>query len=176
MAICDFAGIFSILLRYATGLGKDELYSKIFMSYYEYEGDPSVLTAYTANKVLKGQKYLDRKGKKFYVETDNYTVLYDDLNERVLPYVSDKFGMCNEIRQLIISDGMNESDRENLLKYYPHDENEITDFLTKVIIFSLNRPTKSGAESPSMSERINIPTISTKYLFTASAVSVKVNL
>ena len=63
MSICDFAGIFSILLRYATGLGKDELYSKIFMSYYEYEGDPSVLTAYTANKVLKGQKYLDRKGK-----------------------------------------------------------------------------------------------------------------
>ena len=160
MAICDFAGIFSILLRYATGLGKDELYSKIFMSYYEYEGDPSVLTAYTANKVLKGQKYLDRKGKKFYVETDNYTVLYDDLNERVLPYVSDKFGMCDEIRQLIISDGMNESDRENLLKYYPNDENEITDFLTKVIIFSLNRPTKAGAESPLMSERINIPTIS----------------
>lgn len=111
MAICDFAGIFSILLRYATGLGKDELYSKIFMSYYEYEGDPSVLTAYTANKVLKGQKYLDRKGKKFYVETDNYTMLYDDLNERVFPYVSDKFGMCNEIRQLIISDGMNEADR-----------------------------------------------------------------
>ena len=160
MAIFDFAGIFSILLRYAVGLGKDELYSKIFMSYYEYEGDPSVLTAYTANKVLKGQKYLDRKGKKFYVETDNYTVLYDDLNERVLPYVSDKFGMCDEIRQLIISDGMNEADRDNLLKYYPNDENEITDFLTKIIIFSLNRPTKAEAESPSMSERINIPAVS----------------
>lgn len=160
MAIFDFAGIFSILLRYAAGLGKDELYSQIFMSYYEYESDPSVLTAYTANKVLKGQKYLDRKGKKFYVETDNYTVLYDDLNERVLPYVSDKFGMCDEIRQLIISDGMNENDRENLLKYYPKAENEITDFLTKVIIFSLNRPTKAGAESPLMAERINIPTIS----------------
>lgn len=160
MAIFDFAGIFSIFLRYATGLGKDELYSQIFMSYYEYEGDPSVLTAYTANKVLKGQKYLDRKGKKFYAEAENYTVLYDDLNERVLPYVSDKFGMRDKIRQLIISDGMNESDRENLLKYYPNDENEITDFLTKVIIFSLNRPTKAGAESPLMSERINIPTIS----------------
>ena len=160
MAVCDLAGIFSILLRYATGLGKDELYSKIFMSYYEYEGDPSVLTAYTANKVLKGQKYLDRKGKKFYVETDNYTVLYDDLNERVLPYVSDKFGMCDEIRQLIISDGMNKLDRDTLLRHYPKTEDEITDFLTKIIIFSLNRPTKAGAESPSMSERINIPTIS----------------
>ncbi|MDE5992791.1 MAG: hypothetical protein K2G87_07040, partial [Oscillospiraceae bacterium] len=125
-----------------------------------YEGDPSVLTAYTANKVLKGQKYLDRKGKKFYVEADNYTVLYDDLNERVLPYVSDKFGMCDEIRQLIISDGMNEADRNNLLRHYPKTEDEITDFLTKVIIFSLNRPTKARAESPSMSERINIPTIS----------------
>lgn len=160
MAIFDFAGIFSVFLRYATGLGKDELYSQIFMSYYEYEGDPSVLTAYTANKVLKGQKYLDRKGKKFYTEAENYTVLYDDLDERVLPYVSDKFGMCDEIRQLIISDGMNEADRENLLKYYPNDENEIIDFLTKVIIFSLNRPTKAGALSPIMSERINIPTIS----------------
>lgn len=160
MAIFDFAGIFSVLLRYAAGLGKDELYSQIFMSYYEYEGDPSVLTAYTANKVLKGKKYLDRKGKKFYAEAENYTVLYDDLDERVLLYVSDKFGMCDEIRQLIISDGMNESDRENLLKYYPNNENEITDFLTKVIIFSLNRPTKAGAESPIMSERINIPTIS----------------
>ena len=160
MAIFDFAGIFSIFLRYAAGLGKDELYSQIFMSYYEYEGEPSVLTAYTANKVLKNQKYLDRKGKKFYAEAENYTVLYDDLNERVLPYVSDKFGMCDEIRQLIISDGMNEADRDNLLKYYPNDENEITDFLTKVIIFSLNRPTKAGALSPTMSERINIPTIS----------------
>ncbi len=160
MAIFDFAGIFSVLLRYAAGLGKDELYSQIFMSYYEYEGDPSVLTAYTANKVLKGKKYLDRKGKKFYAEAENYTVLYDDLDERVLLYVSDKFGMCDEIRQLIISDGMNESDRENLLKYYPNNENEITDFLTKVIIFSLNRPTKAGAESPIMSERINSPTIS----------------
>ena len=97
-------------------MGKDELYSKIFMSYYEYEGDPSVLTAYTANKVLKGQKYLDRSGKKFYAEADNYTVLYDDLNERVLPYVSDKFGLCDEIRSLIIADGMNETDRNNLLK------------------------------------------------------------
>ena len=160
MSICDFAGIFSILLRYVTGLGKDELYSKIFMSYYEYEGDPSVLTAYTANKVVKGQKYLDRSGKKFYAEADNYTVLYDDLDERVLPYVSDKFGMCNEIRQLIISDGMNEADRDNLLKSYPNSKDEITNFLTKVIIFSLNRPTKAGAESPLMSERINIPAIS----------------
>ena len=160
MSICDFAGIFSILLRYVTGLGKDELYSKIFMSYYEYEGDPSVLTAYTANKVLKGQKYLDRKGKKFYAEADNYTVLYDDLQERVLPYVSDKFGMFDEIRQLIISDGMNEADRDNLLKYYPNSQDEITDFLTRVIIFSLNRPTKAGAASPIMEERINIPVIS----------------
>ena len=160
MSICDFAGIFSILLRYVTGLGKDELYSKIFMSYYEYEGDPSVLTAYTANKVVKGQKYLDRSGKKFYAEADNYTVLYDDLDERVLPYVSDKFGMCNEIRQLIISDGMNEADRDNLLKYYPNSKDEITDFLTKVIIFSLNRPTRAGAASPIMEERINIPAVS----------------
>lgn len=87
-------------------------------------------------------------------------MLFDDLDERVLPYVSDKFGMCDEIRQLIISDGMNEADRDNLLKYYPNNENEITDFLTKVIIFSLNRPTKSGAESPLMSERINISAIS----------------
>ena len=130
------------------------------MSYYEYEGDPSVLTAYTANKVLKGQKYLDRKGKKFYAEADNYTVLYDDLQERVLPYVSDKFGMFDEIRQLIISDGMNEADRDNLLKYYPNSQDEITDFLTRVIIFSLNRPTKAGAASPIMEERINIPVIS----------------
>lgn len=68
--------------------------------------------------------------------------------------------MCDEIRQLIVSDGMNENDRENLLKYYPKAEDEITDFLTKVIIFSLNRPTKAGALSPLMSERINIPTIS----------------
>ncbi len=141
-------------------MGKDELYSKIFMSYYEYEGDPSVLTAYTANKVVKGQKYLDRSGKKFYAEADNYTVLYDDLNERVLPYVSDKFGLCDEIRSLIISDGMNEADRDNLLKYYPNSQDEITDFLTRVIIFSLNRPTKAGAASPIMEERINIPAVS----------------
>ena len=141
-------------------MGKDELYSKIFMSYYEYEGDPSVLTAYTANKVVKGQKYLDRSGKKFYAEADNYTVLYDDLDERVLPYVSDKFGMCNEIRQLIISDGMNEADRDNLLKSYPNSKDEITDFLTRVIIFSLNRPTRAGAASPIMEERINIPAVS----------------
>lgn len=160
MAIFDFAGIFSVFLRYATGLGKDELYSQIFMSYYEFEKDTAILTAFTANKVAKGQKGLDRKGKKFYAEAENYTVLYDDLKYRVLPLISDKFGICNEIRQLIISDGMNENDRENLLKYYPTAEDEITDFLTKVIIFSLNRPTKAGAESPIMSERINIPIIS----------------
>ncbi|MDE5859175.1 MAG: hypothetical protein K2H23_02100, partial [Oscillospiraceae bacterium] len=160
MAICDFAEVFAIFLRYAVSLKKDELYSKILYSYYEFNGKLDIAAEYTANKVRNRKKVLEREGRQFYSEAENYTVLYDDLNERVLPYVSDKFGMCDEIRQLIISDGMNESDRENLLKYYPNDENEITDFLTKVIIFSLNRPTKAGAESPSMSERINIPTIS----------------
>lgn len=161
MAIFDFAGIFSVFLRYATGLGKDELYSQIFMSYYEFEKDTAILTAFTANKVAKGQKGLDRKGKKFYAEAENYTVLYDDLKYRVLPLISDKFGICNEIRQLIISDGMNEADRDNLLNCYPKSsEDEILHFLTKVILFSLNRPTEAVALSPIMSERINIPAIS----------------
>ena len=160
MAIFDFAEVFAVLLRYAVSLKKDELYSKILYSYYEFNGKLDIAAEYTANKVRNRKKVLEREGRQFYAEADNYTVLYDDLNERVLPYVSDKFGMCDEIRQLIISDGMNEADRENLLKYYPNDENEITNFLTKVIIFSLNRPTKAGAESPLMSERINIPAIS----------------
>lgn len=161
MAIFDFARIFSVFLKYAAGLGKDELYSQIFMSYYEFEKDTAILTAFTANKVAKGQKGLDRKGKKFYAEAENYTVLYDDLKYRVLPLISDKFGICNEIRQLIISDGMNEADRDNLLNCYPKSsEDEILHFLTKVILFSLNRPTEAGALSPIMSERINIPAIS----------------
>lgn len=160
MAIFDFVEIFAVLLRYAVSLKKDELYSKILYSYYEFNGKLDIAAEYTANKVRNRKKVLEREGRQFYAEAENYTVLYDDLNERVLPYVSDKFGMCDEIRQLIISDGMNEADRDNLLKYYPNDENEITDFLTKIIIFSLNRPTKAGAESPLMSERINIPTIS----------------
>ena len=160
MAICDFAEIFAVFLRYAVSLKKDELYSKILYSYYEFNGKLDIAAEYTANKVRNRKKLLEREGRQFYSEADNYTVLYDDLNERVLPYISDKLGMCDEIRQLIISDGMNEADRDNLLKYYPNDENQITDFLTKVIIFSLSRPTKAGAESPSMSERINIPTIS----------------
>lgn len=160
MAIFDFAEAFAVLLRYAVSLKKDELYSKILYSYYEFNGKLDIAAEYTANKVRNRKKVLEREGRQFYSEAENYTVLYDDLNERVLPYVSDKFGMCNEIRQLIISDAMNESDRENLLKYYPKAEDEITDFLTKVIIFSLNRPTKAGALSPLMSERINIPTIS----------------
>lgn len=135
------------------------------MSYYEFEKDTAILTAFTANKVSKGQKGLDRKGKKFYAEAENYTVLYDDLKYRVLPFISDKFGICNEIRQLIISDGMNEADRDNLLNYYPKlSEDEILHFLTKVILFSLNRPTETGALSPIMSERINIPVVqSCKY-------------
>ena len=160
MAIFDFAEVFAVLLRYAVSLKKDELYSKILYSYYEFNDKLDIAAEYTANKVRNRKKVLEREGRQFYAEAENYTVLYDDLNERVLPYVSDKFGMCDEIRQLIISDGMNESDRENLLKYYPKTEDEITDFLTKVIIFSLNRPTKVGALSPIMSERINIPTIS----------------
>lgn len=149
-----------VFLRYAVSLKKDELYSKILYSYYEFNDKLDIAAEYTASKVRNRKKVLEREGRQFYAEAENYTVLYDDLNERILPYVSDKFGMCDEIRQLIISDGMNESDRENLLKYYPKAEDEITDFLTKVIIFSLNRPTKAGAESPLMSERINIPTIS----------------
>lgn len=160
MAIFDFAEVFAVLLRYAVSLKKDELYSKILYSYYEFNDKLDIAAEYTANKVRNRKKVLEREGRQFYAEAENYTVLYDDLNERVLPYVSDKFGMCDEIRQLIISDGMNEADRENLLKYYPKAEDEITDFLTKVIIFSLNRSTKAGAESPIMSERINIPTIS----------------
>ena len=160
MAIFDFAEVFAVLLRYAVSLKKDELYLKILYSYYEFNGKLDIAAEYTANKVRNRKKVLEREGRQFYSEAENYTVLYDDLNERVLPYVSDKFDMCDEIRQLIISDGMNEADRENLLKYYPNNENEITDFLTKVIIFSLNRPTKAGAESPLMSERINISTIS----------------
>lgn len=160
MAIFDFAEVFAVLLKYAVSLKKDELYSKILYSYYEFNGKLDIAAEYTANKVRNRKKVLEREGRQFYAEAENYTVLYDDLNERVLPYISDKFGMCDEIRQLIISDGMNENDRENLLKYYPKTEDEITDFLTKVIIFSLNRPTKAGALSPIMSERINIPTIS----------------
>ena len=146
MARCDFAEVFAVLLRYAVSLKKDELYSKILYSYYEFNGKLDIAAEYTANKVRNRKKVLEREGRQFYAEADNYTVLYDDLNERVLPYVSDKFGMCDEIRQLIISDGMNESDRENLLKYYPNNENEITDFLTKVIIFSLNRPAERHAD------------------------------
>ncbi|MDE6592030.1 MAG: hypothetical protein K2K57_03065 [Oscillospiraceae bacterium] len=160
MVICDFAEVFGILLRYAVSLKKDELYSKILYSYYEFNGKLDIAAEYTANKVRNRKKVLEREGRQFYSETENYTVLYDDLNDRVIPHISDKFGMCDEIRQLIISDGMNESDRDTLLSNYPKAEDEITDFLTKVIIFSLNRPTKAGAESPSMSERINIPTIS----------------
>ncbi len=160
MSICDFAGIFEVFLRCAMGLKKDELYSKILYSYYEFNGKPDIAVEYTANKVKSRKKVLEREGRQFYAEFDNYTVLYDDLDERVLPYVSDKFGLCDEIRSLIIADGMNEADKDNLLKHYPNNQDEITDFLTRVIIFSLNRPTRAGSASPIMEERINIPAAS----------------
>ncbi|MCH5194581.1 MAG: hypothetical protein J1F11_11505 [Oscillospiraceae bacterium] len=159
MYLCDFAEVFGILLSYATGLKKDSLYSEVFHSYYEFNSKEDVLDEYTANKVRNRKKALDREGRQFYAEADNYTVLYDDLQERVLPYVSDKFGMCSDIRDLIIADSMNEADRDTLLKFYPNNEDEILDFLTKVIIFSLNRPTKAGIESPLMSERINLSAV-----------------
>lgn len=146
MAIFDFAEVFAVLLRYAVSLKKDELYSKILYSYYEFNDKLDIASEYTANKVRNRKKFLEREGRQFYAEAENYTVLYDDLNERVLPYVSDKFGMCDEIRHLIISDGMNENDRENLLKYYPKAEDEITDFLTKIINYILTKPShKSGS-------------------------------
>ena len=143
----------------------DDLYSQIFYSYYEFNGKKDFLASgYKANKVVKRQQRLSDEGKRFYSEAENYGVLYDDLQERVLLYVSDKFGMCSEIRDLIIADSMNEADRDTLLKFYPNNEDEILDFLTKVIIFSLNRPTKAGMESPIMSERINLAAVaSCKY-------------
>ncbi len=88
MSICDFAGIFDVFLRYAAGLKKDELYSKILYSYYEFNGKLDIAAEYTANKVKSRKKVLEREGRQFYAESDNYTVLYDDLNERVLPYES----------------------------------------------------------------------------------------
>ena len=145
MNICDFAAVFAVLLRYVSGVNMDDLYSQIFYSYYEFNGKKDFLASgYKANKVVKRQQRLSDEGKRFYSEAENYGVLYDDLQDHVLLYVSDKFGMCSEIRDLIIADSMNEADRDTLLKFYPNNEDEILDFLTKVIIFSLNRPTKAG--------------------------------
>lgn len=130
----------------------------MFRTYYGFDDSGSV-EEYTASKIRKGEKTLDRPGKQYYSDPKNHGVLLDDIYERILPNISDKFGMCNVIRDLILADSMDDKDRERLLSQYPETEEDIASFLADVVIFSLNRPFKSNARSPIMSERINIASV-----------------
>ena len=159
MCELNFSAVFMILTEYASSMNLNQIYSELFFSYYEND-DSGKVEEYTASKVKNGDKTLGRKGIQYYSNTENRGKLLDDIYDRILPYIADKFGMCMEICELIKSDSMNGKDKGLLLSKYPEDEEDIASFLADVIIFSLARPKRGVRKSPVMSERINIPTIS----------------
>ncbi len=164
MSELNFAAVFTIFSEYAVSLNNNKIYSELFYTYYEYVGKPELLEDYTASKVKSGKRSLEREGKQYYSDPANHGVLIDDIYERILPYISDKFGMCAKIRELIKSDSMDDKDRERLLMKYPEIEDDIAAFLADVIVFSLNRPAKGNSRSPIMSERVNLNSVtSCKY-------------
>lgn len=164
MSELNFSAVFMILTEYASSMNLNQIYSELFFSYYEND-DSGKVEEYTASKVKNGDRTLDRKGIQYYSNTENRGKLLDDIYDRILPYIADKFGMCTEICELIKSDSMNGKDKDLLLSKYPEDEEDIASFLADVIIFSLSRPKRGVRKSPVMSERINIPTISSCKFF-----------
>lgn len=159
MSELNLSTFFTILTEYASSMNLNQIYSELFFSYYEND-DTGRVEEYTASKVKSGDRTLDRNGIQYYLKPENHGKLLDDIYDRILPYISDKFGMCMEISELIQADSMNENDKKLLLEKYPEDEEDIASFLADVVIFSLARPKKGKRKSPVISERINIPTIS----------------
>lgn len=159
MSELNLSTLFTILTEYASSMNLNQIYSELFFSYYEND-DTGRVEEYTASKIKKGSRTLDRNGIQYYLKPENHGKLLDDIYDRILPYISDKFGMCMEISELIQADSMNENDKRLLLEKYPEDEEDIASFLADVVIFSLARPKKGKRKSPVISERISIPAIS----------------
>ena len=159
MSELNFMSFFTILSEYTPSMTFKELYLKLFYSSY---GEDNVDDTYIS-KIKSGERNVDRSTIKFYVNAQNRRDLIDDVYE-VLAAVSDKFGLCREIRDLILADSMEDKDKNLLLSHYPENENDIAAFLADVFVFSLTRPKKDKRSSPIMSERINLSAVtSCKY-------------
>ncbi len=160
MAEITFSSVFAVICDNIQARVKDKIFGEIFYSYFEEYDKSDVATDYTANKILSGRKAPTEKCKDFYRNADNFDLLTNDISENLLPYISQKFGLCSTLKDMIITSSMHDGDKESLLKYYPYDESGITVFIAKVIIFAMNNPAKRPDNSPIISERIILPVIS----------------
>lgn len=160
MSVLDFPAVLSLIADYSTAVTHNQIYINIFNSYLVESRKLFSVEEYTVSKIKSGKKSVEKECRLYYNDPENRNIMSKDIRELILPNISDKFGSCSAVRDLIISDSMDDKDRELLLSKYPKTENEISSFIADVVIFSLNRPNKPDARSPLMSERINIPAIS----------------
>jgi len=152
--------VFDVIFRFLNARIKDKVFGGIFRTYFDIYDKNGLAEDYTANKLISGKKGIPAELRDFYMEEENLSSLVDDISENLLPYISQKFRMCDEFKETAESSLLNPKDADLLIKFYPETENDIALFIAKVILFAMNNKFIDNSGSPDISQRIILPNIS----------------
>lgn len=152
--------VFDVIFRFLNARIKDKVFGGIFRTYFDIYDKNGLAEDYTANKLTSGKKGIPAELHDFYMEEENLSSLVDDISENLLPYISQKFRMCDEFKETAESSLLNPKDADLLIKFYPETENDVALFIAKVILFAMNNKSIDNSGSPDISQRIILPNIS----------------
>ncbi len=171
MKLCDFCSFAKIIMDYTAeskNVNQMDLVYDLFKDFiesdegYDFEFDNGLVCRW-----LNGTAKLSPRITSYYAKNGNIEALAIDIEENILPLLYDKDMAVKEIYELFMNDStVSESKKAEIANGYPYENaTEVSDFLSRVLLFGLERPfvkrdakTKaimaSGALSPLLQDYI----------------------
>ena len=146
MNICDFCSVTKLIssfigesknisqLDFMYNLFKDFIESK---AGYDFDFDNGLVCRW-----LNGTAKISSKITAYYATLGNLEAMAIDIEEHILPLFYDKDMAVTAVYELLMNDStISERKKSELAESYPYDiDTDISDFLSRVILFGMERP------------------------------------
>lgn len=148
MQLCNFSNITRIIYG---NIGSNIRINQVdfFIKLFKYFADENIDFDFDNGNVcrwMKGTRNISRQIASFYSSAKNKEHLSVDIEENILPMLTDVFKVADEVNNLVLNDTtLSTRKKDELTKFYPcNDVVDIADFLAECISFALERkPVKS---------------------------------
>ncbi|MGN0149406.1 MAG: Archaeal ATPase [Clostridia bacterium] len=146
MKLCDFCSVAKLILSFvgeSKNISQMDLMYDLFKDFiesdegYDFEFDNGLVCRW-----LNGTAKISPRITAYYATNGNIEAMAIDIEEYILPLFYDKAMAVTSVYELLMNDStVSERKKCEIAEGYPYnDDTEISDFLSRVLLFGMDRP------------------------------------
>lgn len=146
MKLCDFCSVAKLILSFvgeSKNISQMDLMYDLFKDFiesdegYDFEFDNGLVCRW-----LNGTAKISPRITAYYAANGNIEAMAIDIEEHILPMFYDKDMAVTSVYELLMNDStVSERKKCEIAEGYPYnDDTEISDFLSRVLLFGMDRP------------------------------------